>query len=746
MRQQLVFYLALATVCLSLLVTSSHKLLFALVWVLLTLRIIWAQQKSWLIVWLIWNITATAWLNWRSHDLNLPPGNITHAQFQVYADDVEVDGDRVALVGTLVEQEKLPKVRGQAYYYCHDQREQAFYCQNKHNLVLTIAGQVRPVSGPTNENQFDYRHYLASKRLAGVLTIKQIRRVAVARGTPVGMVHHWRQQWRLYLEKLPYYLKWYSKALLLGINETAEPLYTDIQRLGLIYLFCLSGMHVFYLVTLVQKCGQYLHISRETSNWILLGILPVFLIIAGQSPSLIRAVLMVELTIFLRDILHYPVHSLTIWAVVLSGNLLWSPFQVQMLGFELSYLLTMVLLLSQEISSLRLGVRLNLVSFPLLVWHTFQWNWLTIPLSLVVMPVFQVLILPSTIVGSIWPGGFNGCEEILKGISAVWESMAKWPTTITYGKPALITVIGMISMLLYHQVAVRKKIVKILLMSMLLLNYGIIHFPLSDEVVYFDIGQGDATLLRQRFNRQVVLIDTGGQVSFNRERWRRRVTGRTNGETIIANYLLSQGIDHLDGLLLTHQDTDHTGNMPSIMWRIAVREIYVPWGMEHNQHFRNKIQEPTTIHPVVAGSKLPFRGMTVLHPIQEGMGKNEDSMVLVYNWQQRWFFFSGDLDQAGEKAILHQNPDLKIDYLKLGHHGSKTATSIELLRQVEPQIAIISAGRNNRYHHPSEETVTKLNERKIPFMNTAEVGMIKIKKGWHEEIITFSPNEQAEHK
>lgn len=73
--------------------------------------------------------------------------------------------------------------------------------------------------------------------------------------------------------------------------------------------------------------------------------------------------------------------------------------------------------------------------------------------------------------------------------------------------------------------------------------------------------------------------------------------------------------------------------------------------------------------------------------------------------------FMGDLDRQGERNVIHRNPDLRVDVLKLGHHGSKTSSDPQFIRQLLPQIGIISAGRQNRYGHPNQETLITL--RKI---------------------------------
>ena len=149
--------------------------------------------------------------------------------------------------------------------------------------------------------------------------------------------------------------------------------------------------------------------------------------------------------------------------------------------------------------------------------------------------------------------------------------------------------------------------------------------------------------------------------------------------------------------------------------------------MQKNPAFINKVKNfisLSNIKPLRAGSipnKSPFE---VLHPFHSGIGENGDSMVLTcWLGKKRWLF-TGDLDRQGERDIIEQYPSLKVDVLKLGHHGSKTASDPKVLKQVSPKLGIISAGRDNRYGHPNEETLQTLKKQGIPYFNTQTDGMI----------------------
>ncbi|MFA6342523.1 MAG: hypothetical protein WCX75_06685, partial [Fibrobacteraceae bacterium] len=103
---------------------------------------------------------------------------------------------------------------------------------------------------------------------------------------------------------------------------------------------------------------------------------------------------------------------------------------------------------------------------------------------------------------------------------------------------------------------------------------------------------------------------------------------------------------------------------------------------------------------------------------------NSESITLRIQGPGGSALFTGDLTVEGEKEILATDIPLQSDIIKLGHHGSKTSSSEAFLEKVHPKIALVSAGKNNRFKHPSKEIVERLKNHHIPMLNTANVGSI----------------------
>ncbi|WP_207233209.1 ComEC/Rec2 family competence protein [Holzapfeliella floricola] len=141
-----------------------------------------------------------------------------------------------------------------------------------------------------------------------------------------------------------------------------------------------------------------------------------------------------------------------------------------------------------------------------------------------------------------------------------------------------------------------------------------------------------------------------------------------------------------------------------------------------------RYSETTTFQALKAGDRREYGALdfSVLYPENPGMGENKDSLALLVRVQDKKWLFTGDLEKDQELAILKKYKNLKVDYLKLGHHGSRTSSSFEFLKQLNPGYAFISAGKNNRYHHPHQETISALSNLKIKYDGTHQYGMINV--------------------
>ena len=119
-----------------------------------------------------------------------------------------------------------------------------------------------------------------------------------------------------------------------------------------------------------------------------------------------------------------------------------------------------------------------------------------------------------------------------------------------------------------------------------------------------------------------------------------------------------------------------------------------------------------------------------------GDGSNNDSVVLYGKLLGKNFLFTGDLEEEGEREVMASYPNLPVDVLKAGHHGSKGSSSPAFLAHISPQIALISAGQNNRYKHPHQETIERFQAQKYDHLPHRPTGAIRFRGLNHWKIET----------
>lgn len=647
----------------------------------------------------------------------------------VYPDEIKVNGDMVSgIVYDLDRQEKEAMT-------CF--AKSAWQARQFRQLIQptrwTVTGQVQPLLPHTNENQFDPQQYYHQRQVCNQLRVRQVSRVE---GVPVrgfwAVCHCIRQRLNLFFSRLPSPLNAYCQQLIIGQrgSETAE-LLTSVKKLGLLHLFCISGMHIVLLTSLTRKLLVHLWWDRAWIDACLIVILPFYLIIGGGATSLVRATIMAEMGLLHR---YLPLDALDGWAISLLVGLALDPLLLFTLGGQLTYLLSFMLqVLPTDLTALNRSLLLNFASLPSILSFVYEFHTLSLVVSYIVMPFFATVVFPAVLLGALCfkflPGVTAGINAGLQGFQRLLDWLATLPGMIHFGKPPLLLGILLFSLTLValqdhrcHQPW------QWLLVAYIVVGL-VIHFPVKGEVTFVDIGQGDAIIIREPFNRQVLMIDTGGKLAFHKPDWAAAKMTSDDAQRITINYLKSKGISQLDTLYLSHQDADHLGYLPTIVQGLQVKRVVVPAGLEKQRVFTNKVRTSLNpnlqVVPVTATAQPPASPLQVLHPFVPGEGKNEDSMVLAGKFGGKSFVFTGDLDRENECKVAEKYPQLRADILKAGHHGSKTASDPRFLAQLAPKYAIISAGRFNRYHHPHQETITNLRKKGIIPLSTQQFGMIQ---------------------
>jgi competence protein ComEC len=196
--------------------------------------------------------------------------------------------------------------------------------------------------------------------------------------------------------------------------------------------------------------------------------------------------------------------------------------------------------------------------------------------------------------------------------------------------------------------------------------------------------------------------------------------------------LAGLGVRRLDAVVLTHPDRDHCGGLLDLTAYLPVGELWTAVGWRRDGCIRELLLAPgVALRPLWAGerARLGAWRLTVLHPSPgERGGGNERSVVLRAETGRHRVLLTGDLGAPGEARLLARHPgeELAADVLKVGHHGSRGATSGAFLDAVKPRLALISAGPGNLYGHPSPVVLDRLARRGVRALSTDRAGMIRV--------------------
>lgn len=236
------------------------------------------------------------------------------------------------------------------------------------------------------------------------------------------------------------------------------------------------------------------------------------------------------------------------------------------------------------------------------------------------------------------------------------------------------------------------------------------------KVHYIDVGQGDSIFI-QLPNGETALIDGGT---------------RKAGSSVVS-YLNSQNVERIDYIIATHPHEDHIGGLIEVINKYTIGKVYMPDKANTTRVFEDLLlaiqNKGNKITKAVAGNNILDKeglSLKILSPESNASGSNLNnySVVVKLNYKNTSFLFTGDAEGKSENTILNKGYNIRVDVLKLGHHGSDTSTTSEFLNKVNPKYAVISVGKGNQYNHPQESIINRLNNKGIKIYRTDLDGTI----------------------
>ncbi|EOL43285.1 hypothetical protein I580_00698 [Enterococcus caccae ATCC BAA-1240] len=692
-------------------------------------------------------------LCWKIHNnerqLKFSETTIVTGSLSVLPDRFKIDGDRLQVEGrfSTLKKENQKVV---AFYKFSSEQEKLSWQKINQPIKINLSGEFEKPLAQTNLNGFNYQKYLKENGIYQTLRIRGIQTVKK--------------------EKLHFYevLSWLSvlrkkaidycdetflaetslhlKTLIFGFKSSEfSQKEGTLANLGILHLFSLSGMHVTFFIGTFRYIFLRAGVTLEQLFWWQLVFSIIYGGLVGFSLSVVRALLQSMISLSNREF-KWGLSGLDCWSLSLIVGLFFQPYLLFSVGGQLSYGLSFFILYVQPIiermnnhhlQKYCFSMLLNITMIPLIGLTFFEWQVTSSLFTFLLLPVFEWFILPALTI-SLFCSLIIKSKLLITGLEVyflIQQSVFEWlsrHSTFTLVTGAFSSVLFLVMLgllfLLLHLLDKRSKKAYLIGFGLFLLLYNK-NFSPKGTIAFIDVGQGDSIFIQTPFHQENILIDTGGNIEFEQEKWIMRTNKKTNAEYSVIPYLKSKGVKYLDKVLISHGDIDHCGDLLAINEKISIRSLYFPVGTEKKPAFKQILdrlkERGTKCYPILAGAaisqSIPLR---VLAPVLAGTGENKDSMVVYTKIAGKRFLFTGDLEKEGELQLLNEFPTLKVDVLKIGHHGSNTSSDPFFIQSIELEDAVISCGRNNKFNHPHEETVSTLKQAEINDYRTDKKGMV----------------------
>ena len=524
----------------------------------------------------------------------------------------------------------------------------------------------------------------------------------------------------------------FAKALLLGDkSDLSWQQSREFSISGISHIVAVSGLHVSILFGFVGMV-------TGKRRWLMLIVgVPVLLCfgaMAGFTASVARAVLMQMLFLLALAVNreYDPLTALSFSGLVI---LLQCPLTIAGIGFQLSFASVAGIFLFYPglsewlkkwlpgkgktirgrlerwfTASVAVTLSATVMTVPLVAVHFGVVSLVGVVTNLLVLPVVSFLFYGVMAVCAV--GCFHGGAAIvlakivsvpIRYVLALAARLAKLPmvAVFTMSPYIVIWLVFVYGLIFWLLISGKKRPALAVGLSLAGLCISLmLSFlePLTCDyrVTVLDVGQGQCIVLQSAGN--TFLVDCGGSRG-------------EDAADIAAEYLLSQGITRIDGLILTHYDRDHAEGVPYLSHWVDVERVYLP-ETEDADGCRAACWSCAEEQIIIDGDiQIAFGDAQIqIFPAKRINSGNDSCASVLFSREKCDTLITGDLSADAERQLLkdYEFPDLEV--LIVGHHGSKYSTCAELLNATAPDVAIISVGRNNGYGHPTQEVLDRLRQ------------------------------------
>lgn len=627
-----------------------------------------------------------------------------------------VDGDRARVDVRMTTGEKL-----RVSFRLSAQRQQEELRSWRRGWTIELDGRLSRPDPARNEGGFDYRRYLKSKRIHWIVEAESLDSVRID-PVPGSASDRLLRPFDILREYLAGRIDrlypdareaGFLKAFLLGVRDGLDPEQNrQFSELGLTHVLAISGLHVAVLTVAVAGALRLAGLSRETAFGLTAAAVPFYVVLVGAAPSVVRAGLMAVIGLLLAY-RNFPKDGMNVLAAALIAMLIWDPYWLWDVGFQLSFLVTAGLIavvpkvvertdgsLGKRAANAALGavvaaVTAQAVSFPIVIYYFNQFSLLSVPVNIIVAPAFSFWTLPastlSLVADAVHPA--TG-QAIALAVSAVdralfqavewaaergktwltdWPSPPMWWTAFYFIWLAFAvrTVGAKTGRKLDRLAAAVWSVVGISLLSVAYVwpNVPVFHKDVG-EVRFLDVGQGDAVLIRTPGGK-TLLVDGGGSFSAANalEKWRKRRDPFDIGRDVVVPLLKKRGVRSLDLAAATHLELDHIGGLAAVVESIPVSALLFNATWKDSEPaerlFRAALAREVPVYAAESGTVWridPYTSLAVLDAGFDGKtadglpaenrSQNRNSLVLLLTMHGVRFLLTGDIGVQEEAELL----------------------------------------------------------------------------------------------
>ena len=642
---------------------------------------------------------------------------------RILPDTIKVNGDSLSFRG------KADGRLFQVYYKLQSEAEKEDFQQLADIYEVILEGKLAIPQGVSNFAGFDYRNYLKSQGIYQTLTISKISDKTATSSWDIGEnLSSLRRKAVVWIKRnFPDPMRNYMTGLLLGHLDTDfEEMNELYSSLGIIHLFALSGMQVGFFMNAFKKSLLRLGLTQEKFKWLAYPFSLFYAGMTGFSASVIRSLLQ-------KLLAQHGFKSLDNFALTILILFLIMPNFFLTAGGVLSCAYAFILTMTgEEVAGIKGLVResfiISLGILPILSFYFSEFQPWSILLTFVFSFLFDMILLPLLSIlfclSFIYPiTQFNFLFEWLENIIRYISQLSTRP--LVFGQPSLwILILLLITLALIYDY--RKNVKKISILVIVAISLFLVtKHPLENEITVLDMEQGRSIFLRDMTGK-TILLDVGEKLAVEKkEVWQEKAI-TSNAKRSLIPYLKSRGVAKIDQLVLTKSEPKQLDHVLEISKAFNLGEILVTEETLSKREFMDKLKESKVKVVVIkTGQQLPIFGSSLEVIATQNKDKN-DSITMYGKLLNQTFLVTGNIE---EKFLTSHYPKLQADVVITHQQASKKKTDIEIFKNVQAKITVISVDKKKSFKVKNGENTQNDKELENLVLKTDSKGAIRF-KGW----------------